>query len=71
MIFMVAHQVIGLLMCWFYWRLAGSVAATAGGTTGSMLDWSQVQWTLARLMAATVVLNIAAIGWDVLVLFLT
>jgi hypothetical protein len=63
-LFVVIRGVLGLMLCWFNWKLAGALVATAGGTTGSMHEWSQIQWNLARLVVATLGVNFAAMGWE-------
>jgi hypothetical protein len=64
----VVRGFLGLVLFWQYWKFAGATAATAGGTTGSMHEWSQLQWNMARLLAATLLLGVVGLGWDWIVL---
>jgi hypothetical protein len=59
---------LGLVLFWQYWKFAGATAATAGGTTGSMHEWSQLQRNMARLLAATLLHGVVGLGWDWIVL---
>ncbi len=47
--------------CLTLWRFADVLAATAGGRSNSMNQWSHLQLLLARLVVALVALNAASI----------
>jgi hypothetical protein len=59
-----------LVQCYLYWKLAGAMVATAGGSTGSMREWSLHQWNMARILVASLVLTVLIEGWDRLFLYL-
>lgn len=58
-----AHDVLVLL------ETCRRFSGDCRGNNRQHADWSQLQWNMARLMIATFVLNVAALGWELLVLF--
>src|SRR5204863_5355843 len=44
-----AAYIVLLYVQWLNWKFADTLAATAGGTTSSMHDWSQLQLRLVWL----------------------
>ncbi len=57
---------IGLVFysCWLQWTLANAMAATAGGTTGSMTVWSQIQRQVAILAIVTLAAGVLTPAWE-------
>jgi membrane glycosyltransferase len=66
-LFVIAKGLLALYVCWLNWRFADALAATAGGTTSSMNEWSRLQLRLAQLLVATIALALASEGWELLV----
>lgn len=66
-IFVVLKGLLAIYVCWLNWRFADAIAVTAGGTSGRMSDWSQLQLRLAQLLVATIGLALASEGWELLV----
>jgi hypothetical protein len=66
-LFVTAKGLLALYVCWLNWRFADALAATAGGATASMSDWSRLQLRLAQVLVATVALGLASEGWELLV----
>jgi hypothetical protein len=52
-----AAYVVLLYMQWLNWKLAATIARTAGGTISSMREWSQLQLRLAWLGLAYLLLH--------------
>jgi hypothetical protein len=55
---------LAFYMCWLQWTLADAIAATAGGTTGSMTVWSQIQRQMAILAFVTLALGVLSLAWE-------
>lgn len=53
-----------LYLCWSYWKLADALAATAGGQSSNMNEWSALQLRIARLVLITVGLGFVSLAWD-------
>jgi len=63
-----AKAALGFYVCWLQWIFADALAATAGGTTSSMHEWSRIQLRLAWLVVITLGINMASLAWDWLVI---
>jgi len=63
----IAKGLLTFYGCWLNWRLADALAATAGGGTSSMTEWSWLQLRLAQLLVATIALGGASHGWEMFV----
>lgn len=55
---------IALYACWLQWTLADAIAATAGGTTGSMTAWSQIQRQIAIVAIVTLAAGVLTFAWE-------
>jgi hypothetical protein len=60
----VARGAFLLVQYYLYWKVAGAMIATAGGTTGTMREWSVQQWNLARVLLVTIAISLIIQGWD-------
>jgi hypothetical protein len=66
-LFVVAKGLLTFYGCWLNWKLADALAATAGGGSSSMTEWSWLQLRLAQVLVATIAMNFASYGWDMFV----
>jgi hypothetical protein len=57
-------------VAWLQWKLADAIAATAGGRTGDMNQWSQLQLRLAWWGVAMVAISLVLSFWDAIGVFL-
>lgn len=65
-LFTIGRGCLTLYVCWLFWSLAATLAAVAGGSSPSMERWSRLQLRLAWLLAATMVLGLTSILWELL-----
>jgi hypothetical protein len=66
----VAKTGLAVYSCWLQWTLADIIAATAGGTTGSMTAWSQIQRQIALIAMVTLAAGVLTPAWEWLTLHL-
>jgi hypothetical protein len=55
---------LGFYACWLQWIFADALAATAGGRTNRMRDWSTIQLRIAWLAVIMLTINIASSVWE-------
>jgi len=62
--FVLVKAPLGFYACWLQWKLADAIAATAGGTSGSMGQWSLIQLRIAWLALILLAVGALSFVWD-------
>jgi hypothetical protein len=66
-LFIVGKGLLNLYICWLTWKFADVLAATAGGASSSMGEWSLLQLRMAQLLVTTIAISFASQGWEMFV----
>lgn len=63
----IAKGLLTFYGCWLNWKLADALAATAGGGSSNMTEWSWMQLRVAQVLVAAIALGAASHGWEMFV----
>jgi hypothetical protein len=61
---LLAKSALVFYTCWLQWSLADAIAATAGGTTGRMENWSLIQQRIALMAIVVLAVGVFSLAWD-------